>query len=188
MKGASVVILILTFAFPASSQKMDTTLRLSIQAGTGWTHYNNNLVIGHSSIRNNFLGSSLRIMWEPEHRLSIGIETGYYKLYDVTLEPGDVGNAELAVIPLIAIIRMKIVKGLFITGGTGIAFLKSAVHTPGDPVTKSTVISYSDSQVSLLYLFNLTEQFAIGSEVKFMWIDKTNDSLYSLQAIASYRF
>jgi hypothetical protein len=188
MKISAVIFVSLACAFSARGQKMDTTLRLSVQAGLGWTHYNNNLVIGHSSIKDNFLGGSLRVMWEPEHRLSIGIETGYYQLYNVTLEPGDVGNAELAVIPLIANIRMKIVKGLYITGGTGVAFLRSSVHTPGNPVTQSTVISYSDAQVSLLYLFKITEQFAIGSEVKFMWIDKTNDSFYSLQAVASYRF
>ena len=188
MKAGIVIFILLTLGLSASGQEMDTTLRLSIQGGFGWTHYNNNLVIGHSSARNNFFGGSLRIMWEPEHRLSIGIETGYYKLYDVTLEPGDVGNAEMAVIPLMANIRMKIVKGLFITGGTGAAFLKSAVHTPGNPVTESTENSYSNAQVSILYLFKLTEQFGIGSEAKIMWIDKTNDSFYSFQAIASYRF
>ena len=188
MRAAIVIFVLSTLALPASSQKMDTTIRLSVQGGIGWTHYNNNLVVGHSSVHNNFWGGSLRIMWEPEHRLSIGIETGYYKLYDVTLDPGDVGNAELAVIPVMANIRMKIVKGLFITGGTGAAFLLSAVHTPGNPVTESTVNSYSNAQVSILYLFKLTEQFGIGSEAKVMWIDKTNDSFYSLQAIASYRF
>jgi len=66
--------------------------------------------------------------------------------------------------------------------------LLSAVHTPGNPVTENTVNSYSNAQVSVLYLFKLTEQFGSGSEAKVMWIDKTNDSFYSLQAIASYRF
>lgn len=168
-------------------QKMDTTLRLSVQVGTGWTHYYNNLVIGHNSAKNNFLGGSLRIMWEPEHRLSIGMETGYYKLYSVTLQPGDGGNAGLAVIPLMANIRMRIVKGFYLTGGTGIAFLKSEVNSPGGN-SKSTVISYANVQLSGLYLHRITEQFSIGGELKFLWVDKTNDSIHSLQAVASYRF
>ncbi|HWA34869.1 MAG TPA: hypothetical protein VG737_12095, partial [Cyclobacteriaceae bacterium] len=55
----------------ASGQKMDSALRMSAMVGVGWTHYYNSLVVGHEGLKNNFLGSSLRIMWEPEHRLAV---------------------------------------------------------------------------------------------------------------------
>lgn len=166
---------------------MDTTLRMSIQVGTGWTHYYNNMVIGRSSITNDYIGSSVRIMWEPEHRLSLGVESGYYKLYNVGLETGD-GNVDLAIIPLMANLRMRILKNFYITGGTGVVIMKSQINSTGAESSKSTVISYSNVQLSGLYLYKITEQVGIGGEVKFMWIDKTNDFIHSIQAVVSYRF
>lgn len=189
MKDALFILTILLASVRTTvGQEMDTTLRLSVQVGGGWTHYYNSLVIGHSSAKNNFLGGSLRIMWEPEHRLSIGVETGYYKLYSVTLQPGDGGTASLVVVPLMTIIRMRIVNGFYLTGGTGIAFLKSEVNGPRNSDSKSTGISYSNVQLSGLYLHRITEQFSIGGELKFIWISKTEDFIHSLQAVFSYRF
>jgi hypothetical protein len=177
----------LLFAFTCYGQKMDTTLRMSIQVGTGWTHYYNNLVIGRNSIKNDFLGSSIRIMWEPEHRLSIGVETGYYKLYKVALETGD-GNVDLAVIPVMANIRMRILKNLYVTGGTGVVIMNSIVNSTGIESGKSRVMSYSNVQLSGLYLHHLTQQLAVGGEAKFFWIDKTNDFMHSIQGVVSWRF
>ncbi|MEJ0056312.1 MAG: hypothetical protein WDN75_12015 [Bacteroidota bacterium] len=168
-------------------QEMDTTLRMSIQVGTGWTHYYNNLVIGHNSVKNDYLGSSLRIMWEPEHRLSIGVETGYYKLYRVGLETGD-GHVDLSVIPVMANFRMRILKNFYVTGGTGVVIMNSDVTNTGNSSDKTTVISYSNVQLSGLYLYHLTQQLAVGGEVKFLWIDKTNDFVHSVQGIVSWRF
>src|SRR4051812_4612212 len=124
----------------ALGQRMDSTLRMSAMIGTGWTHYYNSLVVGHEGLKNNFLGSSLRIMWEPEHRLAVGIETGYYKLYEATLQAGN-GAATLFVIPLMANFRMRLLKEFYLTGGTGIALLQSELNSPSGS-SKNHTISY----------------------------------------------
>lgn len=170
----------------ANAQKMDTTLRLSAMVGTGWTHYYDNLVTGGEGLKNNFLGTSFRLMWEPEHRLSIGVETGYYKLYTATLEPGH-ARSDFAVIPVLANVRMRILKEFYVTAGTGVALLKSELTTPTSSA-KSQTKSYSDVQLSALYLHNLSEQFSVGGELKFLWIDKTDDFMTGLQVVARWRF
>jgi hypothetical protein len=186
MKKRIAILFLLTAWNLASAQKMDSTLRMSVMVGAGWTHYYNSLVIGHEGLKNNFFGSSLRIMWEPEHRLAVGIETGYYKLYDATLQPGN-STSSLAVIPLMANFRMRILKNFYLTGGAGIALLKSELNGPSGS-SKTQTISYSDVQVSALYFYNLSQQFSVGGELKFLWIDKTNDTLSGLQGVVRWRF
>lgn len=182
-----IIIFFMMTAFVGNAQKMDTVLRMSVQAGAGWMHYYNNLIIGHDKVTNDYIGTSIRLMWEPEHRLSLGVETGYYKLYTVKLNPGD-GNVSLSIVPVLANIRMRIVKNVYLTAGTGVVMMKSKVNSTPAESGESTVISYSNVQVSGLYLYHLTQQFAVGGEVKFMWLDKTDDFMHSVQAVISYRF
>jgi hypothetical protein len=186
VKKLVILFFVMTTAGAVRGQTMDSTLRMSAMVGIGWTHYYNRLVIGHEGLKNNFLGTSFRLMWEPEHRLSVGIETGYYKLYDATLQPGN-GMSSLSIIPLMASFRMRILKELFITGATGIALLRSELNSPSGS-TKSQAISYSDVQVSALYLHSLSEQLSVGGELKFLWIDKTDDAASGLQAVVRWRF
>ncbi len=188
MKAYKVLLfLLVVITTEATCQKMDTTLRMSIQVGSGWTHYYDNLVIGHNGIKNNYLGTSARIMWEPEHRLSLGVETGYYKLYRVDLKQGD-GNVDLSIIPLMANVRMRMVKNFYVTAGTGIVIMKSSVNSTGNESSNSTVISYSNVQLSGLYLYHLTRQLAVGGEAKFIWLDKTNDFIQTIHGVVSWRF
>ncbi len=187
MRSYIAILLFLTASVSTYGQKPDTTLRMSMQVGVGWTHYYNRL-IGQNPISNDHLGTSLRIMWEPEHRLSVGVETGYYKLYRVSLETGNDAHVDLSVIPVMANFRMRILKNFFITGGTGVIIMQSTVSSTGNESSSSRVISYSNVQLSGLYLYHLTPQLAVGGELKFIWIDKTNDVIHGAQAIVSWRF
>jgi hypothetical protein len=186
VKHILAMLLMFIVTTTGRAQEMDTTLRLSVMAGIGWTHYFNNLTIGREGLKGNSLGASFRLMWEPEHRLSIGIESGYYTLYDATLQPGN-GHAVSAAIPVFANVRMRILKNFYLTAGTGIAFLRSEL-TSVSGTSKSQTISYSDAQVSALYLYNLSAQFSVGSELKFLWIDKTDDFVSGLQGVVRWRF
>jgi hypothetical protein len=186
LKRVATILFFLALAGSVRSQTMDSTLRMSAMIGAGWTHYYNNLIAGREGLKNNFLGSSFRLMWEPEHRLSVGLETGHYKLYDASLQPGN-GTASVSIIPLMANFRMRILKGFYLTGGTGIALLKSELNSASGS-SKSQTISYSDVQLSALYLYNLSPQLSVGGELKFLWIDKTDDFATGLQAVVRWRF
>ncbi|HWA33391.1 MAG TPA: hypothetical protein VG737_04650, partial [Cyclobacteriaceae bacterium] len=110
----------------------------------------------------------------------------YYKLYDAALEPGN-GTSSLAIIPLMANFRMRILKNFYLTGGTGVALLKSELNSPSGS-SETQTISYSDVQVSALYFYNLSQQLSVGAELKFLWIDKTDDTVSGLQGVVRWRF
>lgn len=56
--------------------------------------------------------ATLRVMWKPEHLVSVGIETGYIPLSKAStkgqIKPGEVdGNAQLTAIPAILVFAME---------------------------------------------------------------------------------
>ena len=58
--------------------------KFAFYAGIGQNMYFNNLVLAKDNVNPLNYSIAGRIMWEPEHLLSIGIESGYYRLYSVT--------------------------------------------------------------------------------------------------------
>ena len=84
--GFTLVLIFFTLVV-FSQQKDSVKVRLNhytLTIGAGWTHYINNLENGDQKIQKNFAGVSFKFFWEPEYRLSLGLESGYYKLFKVT--------------------------------------------------------------------------------------------------------
>src|SRR5882757_3090117 len=70
--------------------------KFSVYAGAGPSYFINNLVILKDDVSNFKYAISARLMWEPQHSfVSLGFETGYYRLYSVkSAQPkGDVTNS-----------------------------------------------------------------------------------------------
>ena len=59
--------------------------KFAVYAGFGPNYYFNNLALGKSYINDFNYSFTGRVMWEPEHLLSLGIESGYYRLYTIIL-------------------------------------------------------------------------------------------------------
>src|SRR5690242_8566577 len=58
--------------------------KFSIYAGAGPSYFINNLEILKDDVSSFKYAISARVMWEPQHSfVSLGFETGYYRLYSV---------------------------------------------------------------------------------------------------------
>src|SRR4051812_40017259 len=83
-----VMILCLVHAITWAQSPAESALRNhrnSVYIGAGPNIYFNNLVFLKNEVHElnySFVG---RYMWEPEHLLTIGFETGYYRLYRISL-------------------------------------------------------------------------------------------------------
>ena len=84
-------ILISIFSVQAVAQSTSSDKKIRhwvFYGGVGPNIYFNNLVLGKDQASNelnySFVG---RIMWGPEHRLSIGFESGYNRLYTIHTDP-----------------------------------------------------------------------------------------------------
>jgi opacity protein-like surface antigen len=186
---ALVLVFLSLAAFP--QQKDSVTARLnhySLTFGTGWTHYIDNLEYGVDKIRKDFAGVSLKFFWEPEHRLSLGLETGYYRMFRVTSQY----NADTAiqvdrdVVPLLLLVRMRIVDHVYLGAGMGLAMIFSKASGAGQEVN-TKVWSLSNYQFSGSYIYPLTSHWQVGGELKMFNFGKLDDWIYSVQALCAFR-
>lgn len=191
-RSASVLILSLIIVQAFSQLKMDTDEKpdhFSLAAGTGWTHYFNNLEYGDKNIRTDFSGISLRFFWETEYLLGLGFESGYYRLFSVKgeLNPGVSIESERGVIPLMMLVRMRIIKNIYLGTGLGYALLTNKFSDSGEPV-KTTTLSLSNYQASASYIFPVSKHLRLGGEIKLYNFGSLNDWIYSMQVLCAIRF
>jgi hypothetical protein len=162
----------------------------SVGAGVGWFHYINTLDIGADLAKTNQVGYTFRFMWEPEHRLSMGLESGYYTIYSMERGPsasGPGGNAKLTAIPLLLSFRIRVLPDFYLTGGPGMAIMYSNV-TVLSKTAESSFLSMANFHASVMYRKKLSDRFDLGGEVKFLNFGKTEDYGYSIQVVGSYHF
>lgn len=190
---ALLLFLILPWMLVAQTGKSDTLRKpwnhFSLSVGLGWSHYINSLEnTGNGDVRLDFAGTSLKFFWEPEHRLSLGLETGYYKIFKITAEvsPGVTGESNMKMVPLLLVARMRIVDHFYLSAAPGLALLFTDVKGVGEDAT-TTQFSLSAFQASASYLYPVSKRFDIGGVFEFLAVGKTNDYLYTLQAVCSVK-
>jgi hypothetical protein len=190
--SATILILVLTSsqAYPqknnAAHERPD---HFSLAAGSGWTHYFNNLEYGDKNIVTDFSGVSLRFFWETEYKLALGLELGYYRMFRVKGEfaPGVSVESERNVIPLMMLVRMRIADRIYLGTGFGLAILKNRSSGPGNVVNTNT-LSLSNYQASASYIYPVNNHLRFGGEMKLYYYGSLYDWMYSLQVLCAIRF
>jgi hypothetical protein len=186
-KMALILIFFLTALAVFSQQKEQSAskpVRFSLSPGIGWTHYLDNLAYGNQNLSNDFAGFSFRFLWEPEYRLSLGAETGFYTMFKVL---GVSGEITRKVTPMLLLVRMRIVDHFYLGTGFGLAFLTNTSNAAGQKIVTKTT-SLANYQFSASYIYPLSTRWQIGSEAKVFDFGAYNDWMYSLQAFCAYRF
>ena len=169
-----------------SQQKDSVKVRLNhytLSIGAGWTHYINNLENWDNNIQQDFAGVSFKFFWEPEFRLSLGLETGYYKLFRVSGQLPDNTSVEVErnAIPLLLLVRMRIVDNVYLGAGMGIAILNNK-SSGADMTIKTKTTSLSNFELSGAYIYPLNKHLLVGGEAKLFHFGSLSDWMYSLQA------
>ena len=187
---ALILVLIPLLAFTQQNDSLNGKLaHYSLSIGTGWTHYFNNLEYGDENILTDFGGVSFRFFWEPEYRLSLGLESGYYKLFNVKgqLTPDISLESDRSVIPVLLLVRMRIVNYFYLGTGFGPALITNKSSGESQQVITKTW-SVSDYQLSASYIYSLNTHLRLGGEMKLYYYGSLNDWMYSLQLLCAIRF
>ena len=176
-----------TFSQKADSIKVKRN-HYSLTVGVGWTHYINTLEIGKDDATINSAGVSLKFFWEPEHRLSLGLESGFYRLYKVKSKSyTDVtGQATMSAMPFLLVVRMRIVDQFYLSAGAGLALMFNKV-TGIDNKVNSNILSLSNYQFSGSYMYPLAKHWQVGGEFKVLNFGKASDWMYTIQALCAFR-
>ncbi|MBK7867603.1 MAG: hypothetical protein IPJ75_11840 [Ignavibacteriales bacterium] len=104
IKTLFLIVILMGIATP---QIKDSLYSLNLEVGAGYSYHLTDLNMPDINLHG--LNGTLRIMWQPEHLLRIGVETGYHQLYslDQVVNLTGIGRSKAEIsmfsIPLLAV-------------------------------------------------------------------------------------
>ena len=187
---STLIIVLTAFLSQSYSQTDDPEYAVTTYINAGYSRFISELDFKDLN-KNGFTGT-IRIMWEPEHLLSIGIESGYLQLYDIStqLTIQDTitfnGSSELTAVPILAVFSMELFENFKISVGSGMFLLTSKVDALGNPVNSNQVSTGVLGSAS--YYYPISHTISLGGEIKYYLINKIEDGSLNFQFSFQYRF
>jgi len=160
--------------------------KFTLYAGAGPNVYFNNLALAKDYVKEINYSFAGRFMWEPEHNLSLGIESGYYCLYTVDFKEQSDVNIKNAAIPIQLVVCMKFLKHFYFSFASGQSILMNDITQTLNGDISASTISLGDFAGSLGYKWDLKERFSLGAETKFFYASKLNDKNLALLFMVGY--
>jgi len=170
---------------PAGDSIPKTHSHYSLAVGTGWSHYFSNFqTVSAKDVNKDFIGLSMRFLWEPEYLLSLGLETGFYRVYRVkkTLSPEYTMDSKEYIMPLMLVIRMKIIDHLYLSVAPGLVMQFSNISGIGSTVNTHQ-LSLANFEGCVSYLYPISKKWVVGGEARLLYVGVTNDYISSLNAV-----
>jgi hypothetical protein len=174
---------------PATS---DTLYSLTAYVSGGYAHDVSSFEISPAGLDRGGAGFSVRVMWKPEHLLRMGLEIGRTHVYSVKQEglqtaygKTDV-NLTLNATPILLVFSMSPFDNLDVYVGGGSAFLNSDAQSFGSTSATSSLSGGAMAAVS--YMRPLSDAWSIGGEAKWLYFDKYDDTVVSVQVMVSFKF
>jgi hypothetical protein len=181
------IIFFLMNSHQLDCQDVKASRSFLLTIGGGYGHYFNTFTnVLDKDISNNRPSFYARFMWQPEHLVGIGFESGYYEFYSTTrIETGTSSEkltTNLNIIPLFISFSIKATKHLKVDFATGGALMEYTVlkNKSRKGSVTGTALSMSDFAAGIGWYTPLGKRFQIGAETRYMYIGKTADSHVSL--------
>jgi hypothetical protein len=160
----------------------------SFYGGVGPSYYFNNLVIGKQYVNSFNYSFAGRFMWEPGHLLSLGIETGYYRLYTVSASQLNNAHISNSAVPLQIVVSMKFLKDWYACFNMGQTMLLNKAGATGSETVNSTSWSLADFAGSVGYRYRFPSRISVGAETKFFLSSSYLDMNLALLFMVGYNF
>jgi hypothetical protein len=176
-----------TFA-QAQDNTQDFRHRHSVYLGVGPNYYFNNLIALKNEVNEfnySFVG---RYMWEPEHLLMIGFETGYYRLYSIKLNGANHTTIKNSAVPIQLVIGTRFLKSYYFNFAIGRSILINDITTDADGEFDATTLSLADFSTTVGYKKRLNNRISLSSELKLYYASKASDMNLALAFVVGYGF
>jgi hypothetical protein len=181
------VIVISSVMLPQQNEK---TYSVSTELGVGYSRYFTTM--DYTDLNKNGFSGTVKVMWNPEYLLSIGLETGYQYLYslDVSNYDTEFGNtnvkASMYTVPIFIVFAMKVFPNVKLTAGSGAYLLFNSGEAFGDALS-SNQISIG-AHVGISYTYPINNSMAIGGELLYSYFSKLQDQTVAIQFLFVYKF
>lgn len=181
-------------SFAQTNVKSDTLVKrrqsLVLQIGGGASSYVAPITIKPielpGSIKRTSLAFTARLMWYPNYRLRIGLESGFLNFYSYRIRNGDkVGKVNLDAVPLLVVWSMQVVRRVNVYAGFGSYFLTTHLDYQGKVESKVFVLG---SNIALSYTLPVSKRLGIAAEAKWMNAFETKDYALGLQVNMVWKF
>jgi hypothetical protein len=172
----------------AQDAAQDVRHRHAVYLGVGPNYYFNNLVALKNevnAVNYSFVG---RYMWEPEHLLSIGFETGYYRLYSIKLNGSNHTSIRNSAVPIQLIIGTRFLKTYYFNFAIGRSILINDITTDADGEYDATTLSLADFSTTVGYKKKINDRISLSSELKLYYASKASDMNLALAFVVGYGF
>ena len=176
-------------AKPDSTHPSRGPFRLLVYTGLGTSLYTTAIQppgsLSDLRLRRVGLPATLRIMWQTDHRLRMGLETGYVRMYTYrgTVLDKD-AQIRVSAIPILAVFSMSVVKRLAVYAGTGPYLINSDLFYEG--TTRGSTVSLG-WMAAATYTQPLTKNLGLAAEVKWYDASQTDDVCFIAQATLVWR-
>ncbi len=148
-----------------------------LYAGGGWFYYTGPVgapALGSTtSIIHSHPIGTLRIMWHPDHRLRVGLETGYTNFYTYSIKANNTpGKVNLTAVPVLLVWSMAITPRFNIFAGAGLYLLTTNLDYQGKLASRATSLGLN---ISANYVQPVSRKFGLGAELKWTDASQTRD-------------
>lgn len=191
-KSALLIILINIFVITNgfSQEEKPENKKFSLVATIG-----NGLIANidnyENSINSIYYAPTLRVLWKPNHKLNIGVESAYLSIskHDSDLVSSSFGNtifkARMNAIPVLLVFNMKILK-IDLYAGIGLSNITSRLEAFQDKViVKDWYYTYN---LGVGYSYPLSKNFRIGIEAKAYFFPRIQKISEGMVINISYSF
>lgn len=165
---------------PDSAEK--DTYAIVLYAGGGFSSLVSEAgVPRHLDTRLTTLGpcGTARLMWLPDHRLRLGLESGWTTFYSYDIEgPDATGRMELVGVPLLITWSMPLTKRLSVFAGYGVYRLTTRLDLFGSTTTSFYSMGYA---AALSYVYPINDRVGLALEGKWMNAAETRHTLLGAQ-------
>ena len=192
LKKNYLVFLVCFISFQGYSQSTkppkEKKHRFSFYTSVGPSYFFNNLVSSKNQV--NPWGYSFygRIMWEPPFNLSLGVETGYLRLYTVNYDQPVSAHVSNSLIPIQLVVSMKFLKNFYGSFAMGQSVLLNKAEAQGYGNFDSNQFSLGDFSAALGYKHKYQNRVSIGGEAKFYLSSGYNNATIAILAVVGYNF
>ena len=190
MKLKIILINLILLSSITFGQIEDTVYSISTEIGVGYSRYFTTM--DYDDLNKNGFSGLVKVMWNPEHLLSIGLETGYQYLYSIDISNYDTEfgttefKASMYAVPVFIVFAMKVAPNVKLTAGTGMHLLYNSGEIFGDKI-ESNQISIG-VHTGVAYTYPINNSMSIGGELVYSYISKLQDQTVALQFIFAYDF
>lgn len=183
-------ILLPLIAVTTCSAQQDTSFAVLASVGGGFGVNVSQEILLPKGADNRGPVGTLRLMWKPDHRLRVGLETGWLRLtsafgvlHDST-GTADYRSLELDGVPMMALFSMNFGR-LDLNAGVGYYLMFSYLRGEGDGA-RSTQWNYGIT-ASIEYMVPVTPALQLGGGVGAYGITQLGQYVAAIQLRAQYR-